>query len=163
METEIILHDIKDSEVWAIEIKNGDKRYVTLHYDTENGAGVLHTESALVGFESYNSLKQFCKEKQLSLPKDEISHSFDFDIEIGSAVYCKRVIELWNLLLVMARAIGVEAEGAGKEYERLYSRIFDHAPTGNASLALERSEQTKLERIFSHKDEILDKFIFYTE
>lgn len=160
---EIILHDIKDSEVWAIKVKNDGVLHYTLHYDREKSEGVLHTEENLVYFYSFNSLKEFCKKNQLSLGGDEVAHEFDFDFEIGDVVPCKLVVEHWNLLAVMAHTLDIELDSAGKEYERLYAKLFELSGDYSLSAELDASEKERLEALFSGKNDILGKFIAYTE
>lgn len=155
---ELSLCEIMDNKVWVIEIKYGDRTVYTLHYDSESGESVLHTDDNLACFDSLDKLRNFCKEKQIILATDDIARSFDFNLEINEDAQCKRLIENWNLLITMAGALGIEFEGNKKEYDRLYSRLFDHA-TPTQILVIDKPEQARLTRVFEGRTPIFEKII----
>ncbi len=160
---EIVLHDIKDSEAWAIAVKVNDVTHYTLHYDKEIGEGVLHTDDSLVSFSTFEQLSEFCASKQLTLGGNGVAHEFDFNFEITENAHCKLIVEHWNLLAVMAGALGEDFGISSKEYEKLYAKLFEGSKDYETTIELDEAELERLKSVFDKMKPILDKFAQYTE
>lgn len=156
----VILDDITDKKVYPIIIKNGGNEYLTLYYYTAKDDSILHNDTHLICFHSFDVLQNFCADHDLSIEQE--TYLFDFDLPIVNPTDYKAVLEKWNLLNTIANIFQMYFEGNDRRYTRLYDILFRYLVSSeplSATVALDERLNRQLIRVFKKKDRFLKKFI----
>lgn len=155
---------ICDGDVYPLCVEYGGVSYLTLHYYTENGDGLLHDDHSIICFRDELQMNRFCLSHDLTAVADTVT--YHFDDSVTDACDHDHILNRWNLLNTVAEMLSLTFEGNDHAHDELYELLFAMSLPADGETAFadfDEGQMAELEKIFAEQDDLLSHFRMYHE